>query len=1459
MKKIIRLSLLFVSLWFPFSNGLSATVTPYFCLPNSVDEFSGDADSIIAPAIDYATTFYNQRHKTPASFSFNSETYPTFSQVMVYLDKVAPPDPIYPKFSFFTCVRSCIPPNTYDATLPACVRSTPIDPPKNGGPPPPPCNGTNPINGGTGNKYQLETDYRSSGVYPLVFQRHYNSIDTGKSAIGNRWHNSFSDNLLIEAPNPISVPNSIRVNRALGVVYQFYLRNGVWTSESDVNFKLVNLSNGQWQLTREDDAIELYDSYGKLQSIQTRNGFKQTLSYDGVGRLSQVVDSFGQSLSFYYVSSTADANIDHIVLPDNNIIYYIYQTNGNLSDVIYPTTAKRSYYYEDSRFPNALTGITDENRVRFASWTYDTQGRAISSEHAGGVEHVDLTYNTNGTATLTDALGAVRTYNFQPILGVVKSTGLNQPCATCGSGANTIHYDTNGNVNYRIDFNGNRTNYSYDLTRNLETSRTEGLKADGTTTPETRTITTQWDSVFRLPAVVTQADQQTSWQYDTHGNVKQKTITDTVNNKSRVWNTSYSYSTIVAGAILQKVEDGPRLDVNDLTTTDYYTPSEVCVGNHFGCRGQVKQITNALGQITKIPSYNAHSQVTQLIDANGLITNLTYDDRQRLISLNMGGEITRYDYDNAGQLTYVTHPDNSQLAYEYDDAHRLTRIRDSLGNQVVYRLDLLGNRTEEDILDPTNQLTQTLLRDYDTLNHLVGVFNADYGVSYSYDNQGNLKNTYNYSGVTQNGYDALNRLLQSIDPANGITSNTLDTRDNLTSVTDPKNNKTQYVYNGLDDLITEISPDRGTIKYSYDDAGNLKTSTDARGVVSTLTYDALNRPLTKSYTTVVNVPATTQNTWTYDQGVNGIGRLTGVSDETGSTSYSYDLQGRLLTKKQISTVNAVSLTQNLSYAYDAVGHLISQTYPSGVKITYGYDAQGKINTITVNGQTLLKDLIYQPFGLPKSWTWDNGLQLINGQWRNGTSYSRNFDSAGYLNSYPLGTDTRNLIYDGGGRITAYTQNAISNNSSFGYDALDRLIGSSGINNQSYDYDANGNRTDITIGNAFYAYNSDALSNRLTTVAGPVAKSYSYDASGNTLSDSKSSFVWNANGRLSQMTKGTIIYNYQHNALGERISKNGSTLFNGPWRFVYDSAGHLIGEYEKYNQPIQETVWLGDLPIAVIKKDAVTHQPVFYYVHADHLNTPRVILNTNNTVVWRWDSDAFGVGLANQDPDGDGVAFVYNPRFPGQYYDAETGLYYNYQRTYDSALGRYLQSDPIGLAGGLNTYGYVGGNPVGWVDPYGEFGLLGAAIGSGIDLGFQLLSNGGRLSCVNWTDVGLSAVAGALTGGFGDGAFTWKAGSNTWGATRKWLAKNVWNLNKGQEVHHWFIEQRSTIGKMIPDQIKNQPWNLNPMPSLEWHDFLHNIDPVSRTVLGAPGWAQGSLIGSGVAIFGGNGENDCGCN
>ncbi|SMC22650.1 RHS repeat-associated core domain-containing protein [Andreprevotia lacus DSM 23236] len=185
-------------------------------------------------------------------------------------------------------------------------------------------------------------------------------------------------------------------------------------------------------------------------------------------------------------------------------------------------------------------------------------------------------------------------------------------------------------------------------------------------------------------------------------------------------------------------------------------------------------------------------------------------------------------------------------------------------------------------------------------------------------------------------------------------------------------------------------------------------------------------------------------------------------------------------------------------------------------------------------------------------------------------------------------------------------------------------------------------------------------------------------------------TYNNAGRLIQLQRGAAITQYSYNALGQRLQK---TNGNGTLRYVYDQAGHLLGEYQANGTAIQETIWLGDMPIAVIKPSADPQNPATYYVWADHLGTPRQITAAaNNQLVWRWDSEAFGDTLPNQDPSNSGTTFVYNLRFPGQYYDQESGHFYNYFQDYDPATGRYVESDPIGLDGwSFSTYGYVGGS------------------------------------------------------------------------------------------------------------------------------------------------------------------------
>jgi YD repeat-containing protein len=221
------------------------------------------------------------------------------------------------------------------------------------------------------------------------------------------------------------------------------------------------------------------------------------------------------------------------------------------------------------------------------------------------------------------------------------------------------------------------------------------------------------------------------------------------------------------------------------------------------------------------------------------------------------------------------------------------------------------------------------------------------------------------------------------------------------------------------------------------------------------------------------------------------------------------------------------------------------------------------------------------------------------------------------------------------------------------------------NSAGYTYEANGNR--LTGEGSTYTISS--TSNRLSGISGALTRTYSYDNSGNTTGDGSATFAYNDAGRMVSATKAAVTTTYALNALGQRVKKttSGSSRY-----FVYDEAGHLVGEYGNSGALIQETVWFGDVPVAVLKPNG-SGVDVFY-VHTDHLNTPRRISRpSDNAIVWRWDSGPFGTTAANEDPDGDSSLFAYGLRFPGNTSMARRGC-----TTTTSETKRKLASRVINL-------------------------------------------------------------------------------------------------------------------------------------------------------------------------------------
>ncbi|WP_423594425.1 RHS repeat domain-containing protein [Roseateles sp. MS654] len=244
------------------------------------------------------------------------------------------------------------------------------------------------------------------------------------------------------------------------------------------------------------------------------------------------------------------------------------------------------------------------------------------------------------------------------------------------------------------------------------------------------------------------------------------------------------------------------------------------------------------------------------------------------------------------------------------------------------------------------------------------------------------------------------------------------------------------------------------------------------------------------------------------------------------------------------------------------------------------------------------------------------------------------------------------------------------------------------------YDANGNCSGVTLNGTARSYTTEATSNRLSSISNPT-RSFSYDAAGNTLTDTGlgHTTTYRLDNRINSLTKAGVSWYYSYDAGGQRIRKNNGSQNT---HFVYDQSGQLLGQYAG-TAPSQEFVWLGDIPVAVLNGAAA--QPEVLYVYSDHLNAPRVVVDKNNATRWRWISEPFGTTAPEEAPAGL-TPVTLNLRFPGQYFDKESGLSYNYFRDYDGTSGRYVQSDPTGLKGGINTYVYVEGDPLIGVDPEG---------------------------------------------------------------------------------------------------------------------------------------------------------------
>lgn len=497
-----------------------------------------------------------------------------------------------------------------------------------------------------------------------------------------------------------------------------------------------------------------------------------------------------------------------------------------------------------------------------------------------------------------------------------------------------------------------------------------------------------------------------------------------------------------------------------------------------------------------------------------------------------------------------------------------------------------------------------------------------------------------------------------------ITRYTYDAGDHITTVTDPRGLVTAYNYDGLGQLWGVSSPDTGATTADYDAYGRRSSQTRANNVTTTYGYDAINR--------LASISAGGQaHTFAYDNCTNGLGRVCSVSDATGSTAYTYTSEGWIAGRAFSVSGTAYSL----GYDYDAMGHLAAVTYPDGHQALYSY-SRGAVSGITFTmGSTQLNaasNVTWRPMDAAlASWTSSNGL-----------TNTLAYDTDGRLTGISVpGVESLGYRYDTTNRL-AGIDNVLDGTMSqdFGYDDQSRLVLMSSPNQvASYGYDANGNRITSVTGAGTNNTVYSATSNRLVSTTGANPQVYGYDALGNLTSLGGTAYQYDAFNRMS--SAGGM--SYYVNPEGQRLRKAGSM---GTTYFAPDAGGALLAEYA--NGAWIDYVWLGGRLLG----REVNGQ--LEAIHDDQLGRPQIVTNASQAVVWSAQNWPFtqNVTISSSVP--------LNLGFPGQYYDAETGLWNNGFRDYDPALGRYVESDPIGLAGGINTYAYVRNNPISLVDPFG---------------------------------------------------------------------------------------------------------------------------------------------------------------
>jgi YD repeat-containing protein len=846
-----------------------------------------------------------------------------------------------------------------------------------------------PVDVATGKMYHEMTDLRIQGPLPLEFVRRYDSQSTFNGAMGFGWQHAYQ--MRIE---PAGTNRQVFVDRTGRRIYFARNGQGAWQENLIEHLTLAAPGSPAWRVTDRHQTKYEFEGAGKLTRIADRNNNQITFGYTG-SNLTSITDTVGRVLTLAYDGNN---RLQTLSAGGRTVTYTYNNSTSNLTRVDWSDGSFVTYEYTDPGDTHNLTAARDSFGNLIEGHTYDGSDRVLTTQSDAGNYAYTLSYDSSTQTTVTNSRGIDTVYTHDSFNGLVtSSTG--PGCTSCGGGGinASLQYDRYLNLTRFTDAVGVITDMTYDGKGNVLT------RVEAVGTPRQRTWTYTYHATFNFPATITIPTVGTCGNPNkvvTHtysastGDRLTEQVTGCAGSATFSRTTTYSYD--AHGQV--RTIDGPRTDVSDVTTYDYYPDGDP----DLALRGRLQRVTNALGHQTTYAGYDLFGNVGSVTDANNVETAYLYDEKDRVTETRVKGAtsaddiVTENHYDLEGNLDFVRLPNCVEtgagcafsLDYVYDTVNRLTEIHDPFGNKIVYSYDTEGNRTREESRDGSEVVQRFTNFAYDDFNRLrYTYFNSivpenpgSLFFKYAYFDDGQRQSERDPEGhVTTFAYDELKRLTtvtQTVGVDTLTTAYGYDVQDNLSSVTDPNGLVTTYTNHDMGWRLRVDSPDTGTTTYIYDPAGNLTSTTTANGVTSNRNYDALDR------LTFLTYPDSSLNvTQSYDSGAVtfGIGRRTGMTDASGSTVYGYDRRG-LPTREEKTIGSATYVTQ---YAYDKTGNPTQILYPTddpGLRqgqVDYTYDAADRVTAVTakVNGATttVASSIAYKPFGPRTSLMFGNGL------------------------------------------------------------------------------------------------------------------------------------------------------------------------------------------------------------------------------------------------------------------------------------------------------------------------------------------------------------------------------------------------------------------------------------------------------------------------------------------------------